>query len=325
MNVSKIRGFFLKINYFKITKQALNILFLIIAVNLSVPSFEKFISMYQATQKPVSLQPLVTMWIMFAGIMTMGGIFFSENIRRRYTDAFLISLFTSLIMGLGILAFGWEYLYFLLGYIALYLTLLSIEKYRSGEFNRYFEALANDLTSNRLNKVNEEKSVILKIDSVETSRVEMLERLYASGIHGGVKVDDEVRDTIDSLIQMIQKEWSLSKDLVPIEFLNQPLSKHIEYVRKKWDPYTVSERDCVSYPFEEAVGEHKKSLFARQMHTYVAALCGLEQGEVQNFFHEFSDFIHNYQQNIQEPVNRVEKQALATMIFYYKLNAGSIS
>lgn len=160
------------------------------------------------------------------------------------------------------------------------------------------------------------------------SRLSLLNYLESTGISWGTQINNEVEQKIFESLRMVEKDFLVSNENVPLICKKQSVSEHLSWVIHVWEPYIHIaqcghalpdyENQKGSPPFEGYEEGYKYVLTARQMHCYKATLLALDAKKVQVFFHEFRDFIYNYRKNIHQPINPAERKALAAMIHYYK-------
>jgi hypothetical protein len=168
------------------------------------------------------------------------------------------------------------------------------------------------------------KNPIEEMVPTRLTKIDFLENTYISW---GKPVNDEIVRKIHECIEMVEREW-LASEMVPWICTRQSAADHLLWIHQVWKPFVVLalcrdahpdyEKHKASPPFEEYEGGYKFVLSARQMHTYKCALKELQNGKIQNFFHEFRDFIENHRENIHQPVNPAERKALAAMIYYFR-------
>lgn len=108
----------LKLQAVKIIREVLDFFFLITALFLAVPGLYRLMEELRGRNFVDSSSMLLTVWLSLAIMMAVAG-YFLANMRLRFVLIFSHALFTLLITGLGFLAYGEKYFYFLGIYFAL--------------------------------------------------------------------------------------------------------------------------------------------------------------------------------------------------------------
>jgi hypothetical protein len=146
------------------------------------------------------------------------------------------------------------------------------------------------------------------------TRREMLERLYYTRCWPE-EIDEGMTRDIVLKIEMVRTEWDITSDVLPSICRYQLLPDHLKWIKQKESGGYFVDKDL----FSEKVGAKTFSLSARQLTTYKSALNWLEKNNIKGFFNEFYDFMENYRENIDDPINVAEKRAISAMIHFFQL------
>lgn len=113
----------------RLSKMILNVISFCLAVYLSLPGFEVFVSYLNESNETVTelITPFVIVGLLIAAAMTILGTFVSDNIKDHFFSYYVMAVCILQLGTFGYFGYNTDYFYFFFGYVAFYLLITVIE------------------------------------------------------------------------------------------------------------------------------------------------------------------------------------------------------